>query len=745
MTMACNCNGNAPVEEEEQFGIQQGNTCGVENDEVEDPEAEFPPGCDPTKENPDQCEDTTFEPPPLDIDTLYPCGVFDPSSEDDDDDDDDNDDGPGPDNINITINIGPGPDPLLYPPKDEYDTDTTDNPKLDDEITPPTTPDTINVTVTVNIDPDAIPEPPLEDEPIPVYEGGPFNEDDKPPNSGPAQPPPVDPAAIAIFEKPPAPAPAPTPAPAPAPTPTLVPGDVGYEPPRKIPKVEPEIEALIVPTNTAIRLIKQDDCTGDTPNIEELKQLVDTNLPILSAGGVEFPQPAYEPCPEPEPPKQESIPVIDGVVPNKPVNTGPVQQKPLPPPETIDQFASKDYKCDEDAPGTGVHRKEGRKQCDAVWYRVNQLRKTLGLRTLQWNDELASAAQSHAQDLYENSKSLGDPSRWHFGSDGKDPIQRAAEHGFTGYYIKENWSQVVGTPDQIIFTGGPNEEGKLTPGWTQDMEHWLNMVDKGSDRGGVGCYCGKTVFMAGQHHYQEEDNQNDDPDVPELEDTSLAQPPKEPEQEQTACLRDGSGQCIFEHQEGGVPLEEGEFHIGKPEDCNPDTNKDNNIAQAINQMRRDASMPQFDMDSQHSLKLKQAALNTAKDLCANYEYNKVDDEPGKRLNEVNYKPKDGQQPLSMVAYVQPQERLSDDFIQNMLNSGKSQLLSPYVQDLGVARAGNIIVIMAAQRDAHDQELIDSLRAEYAEIGPDAFEEKYGSGQNLDTVSPWPMALDCGYN
>ena len=75
------------------FGIQNGDVCGVENDEMEDPDAEFPEGCDPTNPGPEECPkddpDKPFGEDPFDPDDFIGgCGQFDPSSEEEDNDDD---------------------------------------------------------------------------------------------------------------------------------------------------------------------------------------------------------------------------------------------------------------------------------------------------------------------------------------------------------------------------------------------------------------------------------------------------------------------------------------------------------------------------------------------------------------------------------------------------------------------------------------------------------------------------------
>lgn len=104
---------NPPIEqqEEEVTGIEAGDLCDIENEDPEDPLAEFPEGCDPTKENGEkQCpDDLSFtELPPLI--PVGGCPEFNPDNDNDADNDgipdeedkDDNNDGIPDEEIPIT-------------------------------------------------------------------------------------------------------------------------------------------------------------------------------------------------------------------------------------------------------------------------------------------------------------------------------------------------------------------------------------------------------------------------------------------------------------------------------------------------------------------------------------------------------------------------------------------------------------------------------------------------------------------
>ncbi len=64
------------------LGIQNGDVCGVSNDDLEDPDPVFSAGCDPTAVGGDDCDDVLDTEEPLDPGVL-PCGEFDPSDEED--------------------------------------------------------------------------------------------------------------------------------------------------------------------------------------------------------------------------------------------------------------------------------------------------------------------------------------------------------------------------------------------------------------------------------------------------------------------------------------------------------------------------------------------------------------------------------------------------------------------------------------------------------------------------------------
>jgi uncharacterized protein YkwD len=66
---------------------------------------------------------------------------------------------------------------------------------------------------------------------------------------------------------------------------------------------------------------------------------------------------------------------------------------------------------------------------------VNALRAASGLQTVELSAELNAAAATHSKDMSVQNRP------WHFGSDGSNPIERAARAGFTGAMLGENISE----------------------------------------------------------------------------------------------------------------------------------------------------------------------------------------------------------------------------------------------------------------------------------------------------------------
>ncbi|WP_209426265.1 CAP domain-containing protein [Pararhodobacter sp. SW119] len=70
---------------------------------------------------------------------------------------------------------------------------------------------------------------------------------------------------------------------------------------------------------------------------------------------------------------------------------------------------------------------------------INAARARRGLRPVQLNDRLSSAAAAHARDMSRQ----GRP--WHFGSDGSSPIDRANRAGYGGRFLGELISETFET------------------------------------------------------------------------------------------------------------------------------------------------------------------------------------------------------------------------------------------------------------------------------------------------------------
>lgn len=99
---------------------------------------------------------------------------------------------------------------------------------------------------------------------------------------------------------------------------------------------------------------------------------------------------------------------------------------------------------------------------------INDLRTSLGLQPVQWNNELALASQLHSQDMFDNDYFS------HTGLDGSQFWERAYDAGFTGSPLGENiaWgsSTSTGTYDQ----------------WFNSPGHYANMTNSSATLMGLG-------------------------------------------------------------------------------------------------------------------------------------------------------------------------------------------------------------------------------------------------------------------
>lgn len=70
---------------------------------------------------------------------------------------------------------------------------------------------------------------------------------------------------------------------------------------------------------------------------------------------------------------------------------------------------------------------------------INALRQARGARSVELSSELTAAAKTHSRDMSVQNRP------WHFGSDGSNPLIRAARVGYTGQLIGENISETFET------------------------------------------------------------------------------------------------------------------------------------------------------------------------------------------------------------------------------------------------------------------------------------------------------------
>ena len=83
------------------------------------------------------------------------------------------------------------------------------------------------------------------------------------------------------------------------------------------------------------------------------------------------------------------------------------------------------------------------------------------VRTLTWNDTLASAALAHARDMDANNYFS------HISPGGTSPIQRTMALGYSGNYVTENIARGYTSPDPVMKA------------WLNSEEHCKAMMDSG--------------------------------------------------------------------------------------------------------------------------------------------------------------------------------------------------------------------------------------------------------------------------
>lgn len=194
--------------------------------------------------------------------------------------------------------------------------------------------------------------------------------------------------------------------------------------------------------------------------------------------------PPIQPTPE-EPAFFEFDPVVDPVVDPEPIQIPVDSQLEL-------------TSCDDDY-----------NVCLALWNRINAYRLSLGLNHLRMDPRLTAAAKflansnavktrvtgvrvlSHEDDLFQNVP--GNPYEAH--------VLRAQRFGYRSTYVVENIHNIIdqmGTAEQSadqFFDAWRHETGQFTP---PDDYHNQNMKNDKIVEGGVGCYCGSVVFVAGK-------------------------------------------------------------------------------------------------------------------------------------------------------------------------------------------------------------------------------------------------------
>ena len=115
----------------------------------------------------------------------------------------------------------------------------------------------------------------------------------------------------------------------------------------------------------------------------------------------------------------------------------------------------------------------------AVLSLINARRAENGLPALAWSDQLAEAAQAHADDCARRNGG------GHVGSDGAKLRERLARAGYEASYASENWANALGAEHAVSMwwnesAAGPHRRNILSPRYTE--------VGIGVARGAWGVY-----------------------------------------------------------------------------------------------------------------------------------------------------------------------------------------------------------------------------------------------------------------
>jgi uncharacterized protein YkwD len=102
----------------------------------------------------------------------------------------------------------------------------------------------------------------------------------------------------------------------------------------------------------------------------------------------------------------------------------------------------------------------------AVLALINARRAERGLPALAWSDQLAAAAQAHADDCARRNRG------GHTGSDGAKLRERLARAGWEPGYASENWANARSVEHAVSMwwnesAGGPHRRNILGPNYTE--------------------------------------------------------------------------------------------------------------------------------------------------------------------------------------------------------------------------------------------------------------------------------------
>ena len=429
-------------ENEEIPGIQPGDVCGVEDDAVEEPAAEFPPGCDPTEQGqPTECDQVYPDDEPLTV--VYPCGQFDRDDDECEGDDCEDDGGGG----------GGGGDGGGGDGEDDCpDGDDCDdcNPDLDPDCPKPDEDPPEETPCDPEIDPDCVIVPP------------PCNEDEEDcPDIGDCDCDNLD----------------------------LQPGDLGYCPPEKWRKLCGENpndipDGPVIPNSGG-----EDFCDCDNPDLKEgdIGWCPDEKCPGRP------PQPIPE-VPGPKPIKPaEPAPITK---PTQPVGPGPGDKPVTKPPVTDPKPPVTDPKPPVTDPATKPPVTDPvtppTTDCEKLFRDINLYRQVWGRKPLAPNQKLQAAATWLVNDMVATSNSFDPPTPTlsHIDSLYGEMVDRVRAFGWTGM-TAEN---VGHSPDGGQLVNWIKSNTPKKPG---DPTHRDNMIQPAHTDGAVACKDGFYVFVSG--------------------------------------------------------------------------------------------------------------------------------------------------------------------------------------------------------------------------------------------------------